>query len=260
MASALYCRSNFIFQYDIIMEAQSFVLAGFYFLFLLYAVIVHEVSHGVMALWLGDRTAQYAGRLNLNPIHHIDPLGSIVVPLVMVFTTGFAFGWAKPVPYNPYNLHDQKWGPAWVALAGPGSNFLVAFAAAVIAKLLPLSLAVKADVLNRFFGVLGGAGDWGDRWGLLVQAVAGSIEGILFGLLIMVIFWNVVLGMFNLLPIPPLDGSKLLYSLLSLKTETIILFEQLGFLLLLLVIFSPLSAPIMALISSVLHFFFGLAL
>jgi Zn-dependent protease len=238
--------------------SQEIVLAAFYILILLYAVIIHEVSHGVMAMWLGDRTAQYAGRLNLNPVNHIDPIGSVLVPLVMVFTTGFAFGWAKPVPYNPYNLRDQKWGPAWVALAGPGSNFLLALAAALVAKAIPLSLAVKTDILTRFFGVLGGVGEWGDRWGLLAQALAGSLEGILFGILIMIVFWNVVLGMFNLIPIPPLDGSKLLYSLLSLKTETIILFEQLGFILLLLVIFSPLATPIMHLIGTVLNFFFGI--
>jgi Zn-dependent protease len=240
--------------------SQEIVLAGFYIIILLYSVIIHEVSHGVMALWLGDLTAKYAGRLNLNPVHHIDPIGSIVVPLVMMFTTGFAFGWAKPVPYNPYNLRDQKWGPAWVALAGPLSNFTIAFVAAVIAKMLPVALAIKLDVLERFIGVLSGVGDWSERWGHLAQAVAGSGGSILFGLLVMVIFWNVVLGMFNLLPIPPLDGSKLMYSLLSLRTETVIMFEQLGFILLLLVIFSPLSTPIMRLINAVLNFFFGLTL
>lgn len=240
--------------------SQEVVLVGFYIFILLYAVIIHEVSHGVMALWLGDMTAKYAGRLNLNPVNHIDPIGSIAVPILMMFTTGFAFGWAKPVPYNPYNLRDQKWGPAWVALAGPGSNFLIALMAALLAKVLPIALAIKMDILNRFFGVLGGVGDWSERWGFLAEAVAGSFGSIAFGLLMMVVFWNVVLGMFNLLPIPPLDGSKLLYSLFSFKTETIILFEQLGFILLLLVIFSPISAPIMNLISSVLNLFFHLAL
>ena len=239
---------------------QEIVLSGFYIVILLYSVIIHEVSHGVVALWLGDTTAKYAGRLNLNPLHHIDPIGSIVVPLVMMFTTGFAFGWAKPVPYNPYNLRDQKWGPTWVALAGPISNFILAMTAAIIAHLIPIALAIKVDILDRFIGVLGGAGDWTDRWGNLAEAVAGSGGSILFGVLIMVIFWNVVLGLFNLVPIPPLDGSKLMYSIFNLKTETIILFEQFGFILLLLVIFSPLSQPIMSLINTVLNFFFSLAL
>lgn len=236
--------------------SQEIVLAAFYILILLYAVIIHEVSHGVMALWLGDGTAKYAGRLNLNPLHHIDPIGSIAVPLVMMVTTGLAFGWAKPVPYNPYNLRDQKWGPTWVALAGPGSNFILAGIAALIARLLPLDLAVKADIVHRFFGVIGGAGDWVDRWGLLAQAIAGSFGGILFGLLIMVVFWNVLLGMFNLVPVPPLDGSKLLYSIFSLRTETIILFEQFGFVLLLLLIFSPLSQYLMLFLNAALNLFF----
>ena len=240
--------------------SQEIVLAAFYIVILLYSVIIHEVSHGVAALWLGDATAKYAGRLNLNPMHHIDPIGSVAVPLVMMFTTGFAFGWAKPVPYNPYNLRDQKWGPALVAIAGPLSNFSVALIATILAKVLPVALAIKFDILQRFIGILGGVGDWSDRWGHLAEAVAGSGGSILFGLLIMTIFWNVVLGMFNLLPIPPLDGSKIMYSLFSLRTETIIMFEQLGFILLLLVIFSPLSAPIMAAINTALNFFFTLAL
>lgn len=240
--------------------SQELVLAGFYIVILLYSVIIHEVSHGLAALKLGDTTAQSAGRLNLNPMQHIDPIGSVAVPLVMMFTTGFAFGWAKPVPYNPYNLRDQKWGPAFVALAGPFSNFCIAIVAAVLAQILPVALAVKVDILNRFIGVLGGVGDWSDRWGHLSQAIAGSGGSILFGLLIMVIFWNVVLGMFNLLPIPPLDGSKLMYAVLSLRTETIILFEQFGFLLLLVVIFSPLSSPFMHLINTVLDFFLTITL
>jgi Zn-dependent protease len=242
--------------------SQEIVLAGFYIIILLYSVIIHEVSHGVMAMWLGDLTAKYAGRLNLNPVHHIDPIGSIIVPIGMMLVShgALAFGWAKPVPYNPYNLRDQKWGPAWVALAGPVSNFTIAFIAAILAKILPVALAIKEDVMNRFYGVIFSIGDWSERWGHLAEAVAGSGGSILFGLLVMVIFWNVVLGMFNLLPIPPLDGSKLMYSILSLRTETIIMFEQLGFILLLLVIFSPLSTPIMHLIFIVLNFFFSLAL
>ena len=236
---------------------QEIVLTAFYLLILLYAVIIHEVSHGVMALWLGDRTAEYAGRLNLNPISHIDPIGSIAVPLLMFFTTGFAFGWAKPVPYNPYNLSNQKWGPTWVALAGPGSNFLLALVAAGIAKVLPLTLAIKGDIMNRFWGIVFGAGEWADRWGALAEALSGSFAAIIFGLMLMVIFWNVILGVFNLIPIPPLDGSKLLYSLFQLRAETMILFEQFGFLLLLILIFSPLYSFIVKILLAVLGVFFS---
>jgi len=216
---------------------QEIVLVGFYLLTLVYSVIIHEVSHGVVALWLGDMTAKYAGRLNLNPMKHIDPFGSIVLPVLLFVTTGFAFGWAKPVPYNPYNLRYQKWGPTIVALAGPLSNFLVAALAALIAALLPLTLLAKQDILGRFIGVIGGRGDFLERFGLLAEALSGSMSGILYGLLLLIIFWNVVLGCFNLLPIPPLDGSKILYSLIPLSERTILLLEQYGLFLLIFVIF-----------------------
>ena len=105
------------------------------------------MAHGLVALWLGDPTAKYSGRLNFNPISHIDIWGSIIVPIAMILTTGFAFGWAKPVPYNPYNLKNQKWGPLLVALGGPGSNILIAILAAVIAKIIPISAAVKSAII-----------------------------------------------------------------------------------------------------------------
>ncbi len=230
------------------------VLVGFYIFTLIYSVILHEVSHGVVALWLGDQTAKYAGRLNLNPLKHIDPFGSVVLPILLFVTTGFAFGWAKPVPYNPYNLKNQKWGPTMVALAGPGSNLLIAFVAALIAKLLPLTLLAKTDILERFIGVIGGRGDFLERFGLLAQALSGSLPNILFGLLLLVIFWNVVLACFNLLPVPPLDGSKILYTLFPIKERTMLLLEQYGLFLLIFVIFF-LSGPISLFINFVLSLF-----
>lgn len=230
------------------------MLVGFYLLTLVYSVIIHEVSHGVVALWLGDLTAKYAGRLNLNPMKHIDPFGSVILPVLLFVTTGFAFGWAKPVPYNPYNLRNQKWGPTMVALAGPLSNFLLAFMAALIAWLLPLTLLVKQDIMSRFIGVIGGRGDFLERFGFLADAISGSLSGILFGLLLLVIFWNVVLGCFNLLPVPPLDGSKLLYTLLPLQERTILLLEQYGLFLLIFVIFF-FSTPISIFINFVLGIF-----
>lgn len=242
------------------MTPQEIVLVGFYLTILLYTVILHEISHGVMARWLGDKTAEYAGRLTLNPVSHVDPVGSIVVPLVMFFTTGFAFGWAKPVPYNPYNLRNQEWGPVAVAFAGPGSNFVIALVAAVLAHFLPLSLAEREDIFARFLGIIGQVGEWSDRWGSFADAVAGSIPGIFLGFLLMAIFWNVLLGVFNMVPIPPLDGSKLLYPLLSLKPETILFLEQYGFVFLLLIIFSPLGALIQWPLSILLNFFLSIAL
>ena len=242
-----------------LMTSQEVVLVGFYLIVLLYTVILHEVAHGVVALWLGDKTAQYAGRLTLNPVSHIDIMGSIIVPLLMFFTTGLAFGWAKPVPYNPYNLKNQEWGPVSVAFAGPGSNFLLAFIAAVLAHILPIGLAERQDIFARFFDVIGRVGEWSDRWGGFADAVAGSFPGIFLGFLLMVIFWNVLLGVFNMVPIPPLDGSKLLYPLLSLRTETIIFLEQYGFVFLLLILFSPLGSLIQVPFVFLLNFFLGIA-
>ncbi len=241
------------------MTSQEIVLVGFYLIVLLYTVILHEVAHGVVALWLGDKTAQYAGRLTLNPVSHIDIMGSIIVPLLMFFTTGLAFGWAKPVPYNPYNLKNQEWGPVSVAFAGPGSNFLLAFIAAILAHILPIGLAERQDIFARFFDVIGRVGEWSDRWGGFADAVAGSFPGIFLGFLLMVIFWNVLLGVFNMVPIPPLDGSKLLYPLLSLRTETIIFLEQYGFVFLLLILFSPLGSLIQVPFVFLLNFFLGIA-
>ncbi len=142
------------------------------------SVIIHEVSHGYVAGMLGDPTAKYAGRLTLNPISHLDFFGSLVVPF---FTSlaGFPFGWAKPVPYNPYNLRAGKWGPAIVAAAGPISNLL---------------LAVIFGLLIRFF----------------FASFTAPVQQAFF--LIMIV--NISLGIFNLLPIAPLDGSKLLFALL----------------------------------------------
>lgn len=234
--------------------ANEIVLVGFYIFTLVYSVMIHEVAHGVMALWLGDLTAKYADRLNLNPLKHIDPFGSIVLPIILFVSTGFAFGWAKPVPYNPYNLRDQKWGPTWVALAGPGSNLALAALAALIAKLLPLTLLSKMDILGRFIGVIGGQGAFLDRFSLLSEAISGSLSGIFFGLLLLVIFWNVVLACFNLLPVPPLDGSKLLYALVPLRERTVFLLEQYGLFLLIFVIFF-LSTPISLFINFVLSLF-----
>ena len=238
--------------------ANEIVLIGFYILTLIYSVMIHEVAHGVMALWLGDMTAKYADRLNLNPLKHIDPFGSIILPLILVFShVGLVFGWAKPVPYNPYNLRNQKWGPTWVALAGPGSNLILAFFAALFAKVLPLTLLVRKDIVERFYGVIYGRGDFLDRFSLLADAISGSLPSIFYGLLLLVIFWNVMLACFNLLPIPPLDGSKLLYALVPLRERTIFFLEQYGvFALFFVILFFPvLFMPFSIFVNFVLSLF-----
>lgn len=255
--------------------ANELVLVGFYFVIMVYSIIIHEVSHGVMALWLGDLTAKYAGRLNLNPMKHIDPLGSIIVPVLMFRFFGFAFGWAKPVPYNPYNLRNQKWGPALVAIAGPISNILLALSAVVFAKLLPMITSAKQDIFCRFndithfFGrnqiqdIMGSSClvstrmGFMDRWSLFADALSGSFPNIIFGILLIVIFWNVLLAFFNLIPIPPLDGSKIVYSIFNLREETVRFLEQWGFFILIGIIFM-FPGVISAVVYPALGFFFGL--
>jgi len=157
---------------------------------LLFAVIAHEYAHGRMAERLGDPTARIMGRLTFNPLPHIDLMGSIIFPLLLFLASGgsLLFGWAKPVPINPYNLKNPKRDMIWISLAGPGTN---------------IALAIACGLLLRVFGVWGlePAGPWFPVYALL-----------LFSMII-----NLVLGLFNLIPIPPLDGSKVVAGLLPYR-------------------------------------------
>ncbi|MCX6766004.1 MAG: site-2 protease family protein [Candidatus Moranbacteria bacterium] len=232
------------------MMLNEVVLIIFYIAILLYSVIIHEISHGIAALWLGDSTAKYAGRLTFNPIRHIDPWWTIAIPLLMLLVTQgrFTFGSAKPVPYNPYNLKNQRWGPAVVAVAGPGSNILLALIFALAARFIAIPAAAKIDIVQNI-----------TNWGNISQAISGSVGSIFFTLFAMIIFWNVLLAFFNLIPIPPLDGSKLLFSVLSVKTETMIILEQFGFMFLLLLIFL-FSGPLSILLDFFWNLFFSIAI
>lgn len=144
---------------------------------IIFSAVIHEVMHGVAADRLGDPTARYSGRLTLNPIPHLDPFGSILLPIILALTNSpIFFGWAKPVPYNPYNLRPGRFSEAIVAGAGPASNLAIA---------LVFGLVIRSGAL-------------------------AELEPILF----LVVVVNVMLFLFNLIPIPPLDGSKVLEALL----------------------------------------------
>lgn len=176
----------------------------FSIIILIFSVIIHEVSHGYAAYLQGDNTAKYAGRLNLNPLNHLEWFGSFILPTMSYLLGGFIIGWAKPVPFNPYNLRNQRWGEAIVAFAGPLSNICVAL----------------------FFGFL-------LRFGVLSSLGSGFVY-----IATVIIFINLVLATFNLIPIPPLDGSKILFSFLPYSMQNIRNFlEQNGTIILVFFIF-----------------------
>ena len=152
----------------------------FNILVVLFSVVLHEVSHGIMANSMGDTTAKDLGRITLNPFKHLDWFGSILLPFISYWAGGFIFGYAKPVPYNPANLQDQKYGPAKVALAGPAVNMVIALLFGFTLRFLPASL--EATILPQLFSFI--------------------------------VNLNLVLAVFNLMPIPPLDGHWLLLTFL----------------------------------------------
>lgn len=171
---------------------------------LVIAVVFHEVSHGYVANLLGDSTAKYAGRLSLNPIRHIDMWGTIIIPLLLIISrAGFIFGWAKPVPVNYYNLRYGKMGPILVALAGPLTNFLIVLICGLLVRILP--------------------------------------EGTLFPYLFtMIAIINAFLMLFNLVPIPPLDGSHVLLAFLERRPDVTRILERYGmFILIGIMILAP---------------------
>lgn len=173
----------------------------FQILILIMSVVIHETSHGYAARYLGDHTAEYEGRLTLNPLKHLDPVGSFLIPLLSYTLGGFIIGWAKPVPYNPYNLHPGRWSEAIVAGAGPLSNIIIALI-----------------------------------FGILLRVVTSGSDFVHIVSIIVLI--NIILAIFNLMPIPPLDGSKLLFAFFPSKFLVMRrFFERYGFILLLFFIF-----------------------
>ncbi len=227
------------------------ILIIFYIITLVYSIIFHEVSHGVVALWLGDKTAKYSGRLSLEPLRHIDPIGSIILPFFMILTTGFAFGWAKPVPYNPYNLKWPKWGSVAVAFAGPITNFILAASAAVVASFINIPIVQKYTIVKYLMTA---------QWSALVHVVVGSPLLIVYAICAMIIFWNILLGTFNLMPIPPLDGSKLIFTIFNIPQRAQMFLEQWGFFILVFILFTPIAIPFQILLRALWDIFFRLSL
>ncbi len=157
------------------------MLSIFKFIIFIYSVVIHEISHGVMAKSLGDETANRAGRLTLNPIKHLDIFGSIVLPFFLMLIPGnpYIIGYAKPVPYNPASLNDRKYGPVKVALAGPVVNLILAVLFGLVYRFLPGSLGDGLPEIIKY-----------------------------------IVWVNLLLAIFNLMPIPPLDGHWLLLAIL----------------------------------------------
>jgi Zn-dependent protease len=157
----------------------------FFVAILIISIIIHEVAHGFAALYYGDQTAKHAGRLTLNPIPHIDLFGSIILPLLLAFSgTGLIIGWAKPVPYNPGNFRNKKVGTLVVASAGILANILLAIIFGGLVRILSIYAPHAVTMIE---------------------------------LSSMIVLVNVVLAIFNLVPVPPLDGSKILFSFFGYK-------------------------------------------
>jgi len=195
--------------------------AIFYIIVLIISVVLHEVAHGFVAEYWGDNTARYAGRLTLNPIKHLEFVGSILLPAVLVLTNApFLLGWAKPVPYNPNNLRNYKWGTVAVASAG---------------VLVNLFIAVFFGLIIRF-------------------TIDMGFPPAFYTIISTITITNLVLFIFNLIPIPPLDGSKILFALLPVSFAPLIeALEQYSIFVLILFVafFSSIIYPI-------LSFFFSL--
>jgi Zn-dependent protease len=201
---------------------------------LMIAIIGHEIMHGRMAYYYGDNTAKDKGRFSINPISHIDPVGTIILPLLLYFSNaGFMFGWAKPVPIDMRKVVSSGgfFAGFQVALAGIYYNFILATLALVLLKIIPLT--------------------------------SGAVDFFLAKFLVYTLIYNIVLGVFNLFPIPPLDGSKaLMFTLygLGFSKAAIMIerFSQYGMILLMVIIATPLSSIIFAPINSVVRFFLSL--
>ena len=192
--------------FGIVKSMDSLQIGIFQIVVLIFSAVIHEVSHGFVANALGDPTAKDMGRLTLNPLKHLEPFGSVILPaLLMLAKSPILFAWAKPVPFNPLNLKDPKWDSARIAIAGPLSNFAIAIVFGLFLRFIPFGDNPAFALFPELFAII--------------------------------VFINIMLGVFNLVPIPPLDGSKLLFAFLGdSQREAMQFLEQNGLILLLLFI------------------------
>ncbi len=202
----------------------------FYIVVLIMSIVIHEFAHGYTAYLLGDNTARLSGRLTLNPLKHLDLFGSVLLPLMLVLmNAGFVIGWAKPVPYNPNNLRDIKKGTFLVAIAGVLANFII---------------VIIFGLLIRFAPFL----------------ISPSVAAPFYQITSIIVVLNLVLVIFNLIPIPPLDGSKILFSYLPARFRYIENFLERWGMILLLFFILFLWAKVSPLIYIVFHFITGINL
>ncbi len=169
----------------------------FLYVIIVLSAVFHEYAHALTAYRLGDTTAKDQGRLTLNPLVHIDLFGTVIIPLLLLFTSGIFIGWAKPVPYNPYNLRDQRYGSLKVGAAGPLANLIIALVMGLVVRFLPLVSFGGGFISPTFLGFLG-----------------------------LVVYINIFLALFNLIPFPPLDGSKIFADLFPRQSQYL---SRLGF-------------------------------
>jgi Zn-dependent protease len=182
------------------MDILSIVISLFV---LLFAITIHEASHAWSALKMGDPTAYAAGRVSLNPLAHIDPIGTVILPIILVLMHAPAFGWAKPVPVNPYNLRHPRRDNLWISLAGPAANLTAALSAIILIRIMRALAPGITTFLQGFI--------------LLRQPFPRGfypLEGLALVLFYFVLI-NTYLAVFNMIPVPPLDGSGILAGLLS---------------------------------------------
>ena len=201
------------------------LVGAFQIVVLIYSVVLHELAHGYAARAQGDHTAESLGRLTLNPLAHLDLFGSIILPVLTKFIGGFMFGYAKPVPYNPYNLRDRKWGPSKVALAGPATNLVLAVV-----------------------------------FGVAIHLIGPAVGPVVVNLMAYVVLINLALAVFNILPIPPLDGHWLLMAVLPSSAHNLkaaLYRSQWVLLVLVIFVIFPLVSPI---IGALFHLLTGMSL